>query len=175
MSIKYCLTRELRIKLKEPLGILIPGSFVETMKRLEELTRIEKPTQLISVGDTVTKNLAKNGFAPRLSIVDNKCMRKSTEPARLRSDETLYVKNPSGTITSEAEDAIISALRGSQSVKLVVEGEEDLLTLPAIVHAPNDSLVVYGQPYEGIVVVKATPAKKKEVQAILKSMESSKN
>jgi hypothetical protein len=69
----------------------------------------------------------------------------------------------------------MNALRGVQSVKMVIEGEEDLLTLPAILYAANDSFVIYGQPYEGIVIVKATPTKKKEIQAILKSMENSKN
>ena len=97
-------------------------------------------------------------------------MRKSVEPTRLAADQTVYVKNPQGTITDEAEEAIANALRGTQSVKMVVEGEEDLLTLPAILHASNNALVVYGQPYEGIVVVMVTDEKRAEINAILKSM-----
>ncbi len=170
MPIEYYLTPELRTRLKQPLGILIRGSFVETMKMLRKVIQDEKPSAVISVGDTVSRNLAKNGFTPQLSIVDNKCMRKSIEPARLAADQTVYVKNPQGTITDEAEEAIGNALRGNQSVKMVVEGEEDLLTLPAILHASNNALVVYGQPYEGIVVVIVTDEKRAEVKAILKSM-----
>lgn len=170
MSIEYYLTPELRTKLKQPLGILIRGSFADTMKVLRKVIQDEKPSALISVGDTVSRNLAKTGFTPQLSIVDNKCMRKSVEPAKLAADQTVYVKNPQGTITNEAKEAIANALRGTQSVKMVVEGEEDLLTLPAILHASNNALVVYGQPYEGIVVVIVTDEKRAEINAILKSM-----
>jgi uncharacterized protein (UPF0218 family) len=170
MPIKHYVTPELRVKLKQPLGILIRGSFAETMKRLKDMAGKEKPPGLISVGDTVSKNLAENSFSPLLSIIDNKCMRKTTRPAKLTTDQTVYVNNPQGTITEEAETAIIEALKGGQHVKMVVNGEEDLLTLIAITHAAENSFVIYGQPYEGIVVVKVTPEKKTEIAAILKSM-----
>jgi hypothetical protein len=54
----------------------------------------------------------------------------------------------------------------------VVEGEEDLLTLVAVVEAPENSLVVYGQPREGLVVVKVDEKIKKRVKEIVDSMES---
>jgi len=173
MPTKYSLTPELRIKLKQPLGILIRGSFVDTMRKLRELSEKEKPLSIIAVGDTVSRNLVENGFAPKLSIIDNKCMRKNTRPIKLAADETVYVKNPQGTITDEAEKTITNALQGKQSVKMIVDGEEDLLALPAIVSATDNSFVIYGQPYDGIVVVKTTPEKKAEVKAMLKSMETS--
>jgi uncharacterized protein (UPF0218 family) len=53
-----------------------------------------------------------------------------------------------------------------------VDGEEDLLTLIAVLNAPEKSLVVYGQPYEGIVVVKVTAKKKAEAMEILKAMKT---
>src|SRR4030042_5846609 len=171
MPIKYLLTPELRIKLKQPLGILIKGSFVETMRRLKALGEKEKPPSIVAVGDTVSRNLTENGFAPKLTIVDNKCMRKNTKPPRLATDQAFYVKNPQGTITDEAEETIARALQGKQSVKIIVDGEEDLLALPAIIHSADKSFVIYGQPYQGIVVVKATSEKKAEIEAILKSIE----
>ena len=176
MAVKYNVTPELRAKLKQPLGKLIRGSFVETMRRFRDMVDKEKPQNIISVGDTVSRNLAKNHFLPRLSIIDNKCMRKRVSPTLLAADKTVYVKNPQGTITEEAIGAIQDALKGNQHVKMIVEGEEDLLTLIAIADAPEDSLVVYGQPYEGIVIVKVTPDKKADAAKILKAMEkSSKN
>jgi uncharacterized protein (UPF0218 family) len=51
-----------------------------------------------------------------------------------------------------------------------VEGEEDLLTIVAVLYAPDGSFVVYGQPNEGIVVVKATPEKKDEANKLLNEM-----
>ena len=171
MAVKHYLTSELRKALKQPLGTLIRGSFVDTMKRLKKMVEQENPTSIISVGDTVSKNLAENGFSPKLYIIDNKCMRRSTKPFELPADRTVYITNPRGTITDEAEQAIEAALKESEHVKIVVKGEEDLLTLVAIAYASEDSYVIYGQPHEGIVVVKVTPDKKTEIASILKSME----
>lgn len=171
MSVKYNLTPELRTKLKQPLGTLIRGSFTETMKRFSYLEKTAKPSCIISVGDTVSKNLAKNGILPKLSIVDNRCMRRRTQPARLAVEKTLYVENPQGTITEEAISAIQEALHGSEHIKIVVEGEEDLLALIAIMYAPQDSFVLYGQPHEGIVLVRVTADKRAEAARILNAME----
>lgn len=141
------------------------------MKRLKKMVEQENPTSIISVGDTVSKNLAENGFSPKLYIIDNNCMRRSTKPSKLPADRTVYITNPRGTITDEAEQAIKAALKESEHVKIVVKGEEDLLTLVAIAYASEDSYVIYGQPHEGIVVVKVTPDKKREIASILESME----
>jgi len=172
MVAKYNITPELRRKLKEPMGTLIRGSFIETMKRFKDIVEKEKPSSIISVGDTVSKNLAKNHMLPQLSIVDNRVMRRSIQPIPLAAKKTIYVKNPPGTITEEALKAIQEALKSNSRVKIIVDGEEDLLTLIAVLYAPENSFVVYGQPYEGVVVVKATRNKKAEVAEILKAMEN---
>jgi uncharacterized protein (UPF0218 family) len=170
MPVAYVLTPELRIRLKEPMGTLVQGSFVETMARFKELVANERPKCIISVGDTVSKNLVKNGLLPKLAIVDNKAMRKPTEPISLTSEKVIRVKNPAATITEEAVKAIQNALGTNNTTRIVVDGEEDLLTLVAVAYAPEGSFVVYGQPHEGIVIVKATPAKKAEIAGILKTM-----
>jgi len=172
MIIAYSLTPELRRKLRDPLGILIRGSFSETMKRFKDITEKEKPSRTISVGDTVSKNLVKNHMFPQLSIVDNRVMRKRIQPTSLAAENTICVRNPPGTITEEALLAIRDAFKSNRRVKIVVDGEEDLLTLIAVFYAPENSFVVYGQPYEGVVVVKVTPEKKAEVAEILKAMEN---
>ncbi len=41
MSIKYAITPELRIKLKEPFGTLIQGTFDETMNRMKKIMEEE--------------------------------------------------------------------------------------------------------------------------------------
>ena len=53
---------------------------------------------------------------------------------------------------------------------VIVDGEEDLLALVAISVAPDGSLVVYGQPNEGLVLVPVTSQKKKEIADILALM-----
>jgi uncharacterized protein (UPF0218 family) len=171
MPAKLLLTPELRTTLKQPLGVLIRGSTAETIKKLKEMVAEERPRHIIAVGDIVSKNLAKSGFCPALLIIDNKSKRKKIRPTELNTDQVVHVRNPNGTITDEAETAIVDALNTGQHVKIIVDGEEDLLTLVAIANASSNSYVIYGQPYEGIVVVKVTASKKAEVARILESME----
>jgi hypothetical protein len=154
---------------------MIPGPYQETMRKLKQLVEKEKPRMLISVGDRVSENLSNNGFTPKLYIVDNKIMRKKIDPIKLTVEKILHTKNPPGTITQEALKTIQSAIKDSQTVKIVVEGEEDLLTLAAIFYAPEHSFVVYGQPKKGIVIVKVTTDKRTEVTKLLKAMEYSKS
>ena len=172
MAIVYSLTPELRIKLKKPIGTLIRGSFAETMRILKNMTEKEKPAFIVSVGDTVSKNLTENHMVPQLSIVDNRVMRRNIQPVPLTAEQTIHVKNPPATITEEAREAIQEALKSNHRVKIVVDGEEDLLALVAVLYSPENAFVIYGQPYEGIVAVKVTPEKKAEVAGILKAMEN---
>jgi uncharacterized protein (UPF0218 family) len=171
MPVAYSLTPELRVKLKAPIGTLIRGPYAETMKILKEIVRQEKPTFMISVGDVVSKSLAENSFFPHVSIVDNRIMRRNIPPVPLRTEKTINIKNPRGIITKEAVEAIQEAVDCDCSAKIVVDGEEDLLTLIAILYSPENTFVVYGQPHEGIVVVKVTQEKKNEIAAILRTME----
>ena len=172
MVIAYSVTPELRVKLKEPFGMLIQGSFSETMVKMENIVKKEKPPKIVSVGDVVSLNLYENQMKPQLSITDNKRMRKKVKPKVFAGMKVVHVKNPQGTITEEAIAAIREALESDEPVHIIVDGEEDLLTLIAVLYAPEKSLVVYGQPYEGIVVVEVTSEKKNEAMEILKAMKT---
>jgi len=55
----------------------------------------------------------------------------------------------------------------------MVDGEEDLLTLVVVLSAPEDALVVYGQPHRGIVVVKVTEETREKMWRIVDAMEES--
>jgi len=162
------LPSELRRELKSPLGKLIIGSPEETMKGLEKLVSKEKPAMIISVGDVISENMAKHGILTHLAIVDNRVMRQPRKPVVLKVNQTIHVKNLPGTITDEAWLAVKKALKQKRPVKIVVDGEEDLLTLVALLHAPLNALVVYGQPYEGIVAVKVTQRKRQKARRITK-------
>ena len=44
---------------------------------------------------------------------------------------------------------------GEKTIRIEVDGEEDLATLPAIFLAPNrDVTIIYGLPDKGVVIVK---------------------
>jgi uncharacterized protein (UPF0218 family) len=170
MAVLYRVTPELRGKLKTPFGMLIQGSFAETMGEMKKIVTREKPPMIVSVGDRVSRNLHEGKMNPQLSVIDNKCMRKNIEPRVFAAEKVVHVKNPQGTITEGAIAAMREALESDRHVQIIVDGEEDLLTLIAVLHAPENSLVVYGQPYKGIVVVRVTSERKAEAVEILKAM-----
>ena len=165
------LTPPLRKRLKSPLGLLIRGSFDETMRELGKLIERERPSKVISVGDVVSDNMIEHNIPPQVLVVDNKVMRETIKPILADVDRTLHVKNSPGTLTDEAWLVMQDAMEGSQRTRVLVDGEEDLITLVAVLCAPEGSLVVYGQPHEGIVVVKVTEEKRKIIRGIVEAME----
>ncbi|MDR2203683.1 MAG: GTP-dependent dephospho-CoA kinase family protein [Nitrososphaerota archaeon] len=169
MSILYVITPELRVRFKEPFGVLIKGSFDQTMAKMREI-KAQNPPKIISVGDVITRNLQTYGIPADLAIFDNQCMRKNVEPIA-RVLRTFEVKNPQGTITIEAINAVKKAMKSREPIYIFVEGEEDLLVLVTVLYAPEKSVVVYGQPYEGIVCVTVSTEKRIEAAEFLKAME----
>jgi len=164
------ITPILRRQLKNPLGTLLEGTPDETMNQLSQLILQEKPKFIISVGDIVSRNMLKQGIQTQIVIVDNRVMRETAEPIKTRINRKVNIKNPPGTVTPEAWAVIDEALKHSQPTQVTVDGEEDLLALVAILKAPESSLVVYGQPHEGVVVVKVDDTIKKEVTRIIQAM-----
>jgi len=129
-----------------------------------------EPSKIITVGDTVSGNLKKKEIYPDILIIDNKVMRRPITPIKVCVDQTLHLRNPPGTITDEAWSIMKEALRHEKRIKILVEGEEDLLTLVAVLCAPENSIVIYGQPHEGIVVIKATKEAKEMASKLIDEM-----
>jgi uncharacterized protein (UPF0218 family) len=175
MTIVYVLTPELSLKLKEPFGNLIQGTPDETMGNLKEMVEKEKPSRIISVGDIVSQNLHIHNINPQLTIIDNISLRTQKIPTETVVQKTVFVDNPQGTITQEAISAVKEALESNEHTHIVVRGEEDLVTLIAVLYAPENAFVVYGQPHSGIVVVKVSPERITRAQEFLKAMKVSKS
>ncbi len=175
MTIEYVLTPNLSVKLKEPFGILIQGTPEETMGNLKTMVAKEKPPIIISVGDIVSQNLHKHNLHPQLTIIDNISLRNQKIPTDPVVQKTVYVDNPQGTLTQESITAVEEALQSKHHTHIVVKGEEDLLTLIAVLFAPENAFVIYGQPYSGIVVVKVSSERKARVIEFLKAMKVSKS
>jgi uncharacterized protein (UPF0218 family) len=165
------LTLELRRELKAPLGLLIQGSSELTMEKLKKIIDKTKPAKIIAVGDKVSGNIIRSGMSFDVAIVDSKIMRKHVTPLKFEAEKTFNVNNPAGTLTDEACQAIDEAVNLKSRVKVQVNGEEDLLTLAAVLSAPNGSLVVYGQPGKGIVVVSVSDDSKRRFREIVDRME----
>lgn len=171
IRIRY-LTPQLRRELKKPLGIVLRGTTQDIVEQIRTLVAKGKPPRIVTVGDRVSHDLASNSLQPDILIVDNKINRKTISPISATADQILTVKNPAGTITDQAWKAIIKATKSSRRTKIVVDGEEDLLALPAIIGAPERSLVLYGQPDEGVVVIEVTETMKQKVRKIVNAMKN---
>ena len=156
-------------KLKIPLGRLLTGKPEEAIPKLLRLIEREKPPKVVTVGDVVSRETWKSGLRVGLRIIDQRSMRRRMPKASLSAKTTYHVRNPAGVVTMEAWKAIQDAMR-EKEVVMIVEGEEDLLTLPAIVESPDDAFVVYGQPSQGLVVVTATAPKKRKILEMMNAM-----
>ncbi|MEJ2242694.1 MAG: DUF359 domain-containing protein [Candidatus Bathyarchaeota archaeon] len=164
------LTDTLRKELKNPQGLLIEGPYAQTILKLKELIEKEKPTRVISVGDIVSQRMIEYGLSPNILIIDNKTMRKPIQPIDVLTDHELHVKNPPGSITKESWITFEKALKKDGLTKIIIDGEEDLLTVVAVLSAPTNSFVIYGQPMIGIVVVKVNKENRQKMQKIIDSM-----
>lgn len=164
------LTPALREELKKPFGILIQGPAELTIETLKKLIEKGKPPKMITIGDVTTANLIRFGTPPDLCIVDNRVMRKQVKPILMKTTQTLHTTNPPGTITTEAWLMVKKGISAPQKTRIVVAGEEDLLVIPAVIFAPENSIIAYGQPNQGIVITKVTKQRKLECRRIIASM-----
>jgi uncharacterized protein (UPF0218 family) len=163
------LTESLRLKLKVPMGSLIEGNVESVM---EQLLPLIKDKRIISVGDVVSQNLIDHGVCPELIIVDGKSLRMEINDT-LECNNTITVQNPQSQITGELWVAIERLLKDKTKrfKKIFVEGEEDLAVMPAVLHATEDTVVLYGQPRMGVVIIEVTEKKKKEISDYINEME----
>jgi len=143
------------------------------MTKLKQLIKQQKPPKIIAVGDIVSKNMTTRGIPTNMTIVDNKVLRKTIKPVKTQAETTLHVKNPAGKITPEAWTTTQKALAQDKPTQVLVEGEEDLFTLVAVAQAPENTLVVYGQPNQGLVAVRVNKETRRKVQLIIDAMQPS--
>ena len=159
----------LRDRFKTPLGILIPESHVNKSNIQKHLS---ENSYLITVGDRTTEKMIDFGLIPSLQIIDNQEKRVKREPVKSDSRYTeLVCNNPAAEITPQSIDVIKKAFISKTPVRLTVAGEEDLLVIPVCIHAPENSIVMYGQPNQGLVLVKITPEIRNKTQRLLDLME----
>ncbi|GBC74924.1 hypothetical protein HRbin06_00232 [archaeon HR06] len=159
MPLKFLkLPDELREELRKPLGEVIKDN-----------KRIEKDI-LVSVGDRTTENLIALNITPKIQIVDGKEQRLKRDLPKGEYKSLLKCINPPGHLSSSSIEAFKRALNLEKPVRILVEGEEDLLTLIAIYFSPINSLIAYGQPKEGMVIVKVNDKIKKIASDYLKKI-----
>ena len=140
---------DMRDELKRPLG--------PVMGEEELARRLDAERPIATVGDMCTETVHRLGFHIHLAVVDYQTKRapdtRWREATAAVGDVTVNVVNDAASITSDLYNTIIGSWASSDSVKVVVEGEEDLASLPVILHAPEGATVIYGIPDTGLALV----------------------
>jgi phosphopantetheine adenylyltransferase/uncharacterized protein (UPF0218 family) len=166
----------MRDELIRPVGILLQDE-AEIDRSIKEIQK----NVIITVGDVTTSRLMKAGVTPSLAIVDLMVQRKSfkTFDAYGFSPFVRIMRSVSGPgfIADSAVEAISDWATDEKARRhipyaIIVQGEEDLLVLPAIVASPVGAVVLYGQPpsnvsKEGLVMVTVTKELQTRIEEIL--------
>ncbi len=163
----------LREELRKPLGKVF-----DSVHKVIKFIKFIKPIQVIAVGDIIVDALLRSGIDPDVKIIDFRTRRKRTD---LFAKHQLVKKGPSlvnnpGTINLRTAEKLRQMIQqrsvlnkdGPYNSWLIVEGEEDLLALPAILFAPLNSLVLYGHWQLGIIAVEVDEKIKDKVRKIIK-------
>ena len=154
---------ELREEFKEPFGPLYTD--VDDL-----LADADEP--IVAVGDMVTYHLREAGHEPHVSVVDGLTERAAI-PDEVREgledagERRIDVVNEPAELSRDLLLALREAVDAEADTLLVVEGEEDLATLPAVLAAPLGGSVVYGQPGEGMVLIPVTEDARAEMRDLL--------
>ncbi len=162
----YKLPTKLRSHLREPLGKIVTN---------DELNdALDKDVICIVVGDESAISLYKNHYNIKLAIVDFHTQRRNNkifqQEVKKIGEEIIKVRNPAGTITDELWKAIEQGLTHPKSVRIEVDGEEDLAFIPCMLLAPENAMVIYGYPGQGMVLARVNSKNRQAVIEVLNSM-----
>ena len=162
------LPENLRNELKIPLGKLIANNSPD---KEDYIKKIYSEKVVITVGDATSELLLQMGLVPLLHIIDGQEKReKRSLPLADSINTELSVKNNPGEISNESFELVKNIFDEKPPIRLVVDGEEDLLVLPVCLFAPENSVVMYGQPNEGLVIAEITNDVRDKIQKIVDQM-----
>lgn len=158
------LPESLRSELQKPIGRIVTN--------IEDIQQLVKPHSfLISIGDIVTTDLMQKEIFPTISIVDLRTRRQDLDPELIEkflSNVSISLNNPAGTISPDFVELFLDKLQSNPEREIIrVDGEEDLLTMPAILLSPLGTTIIYGQFEVGMVVVEVTEEIKDMIQHLI--------
>ncbi len=125
-----------------------------------------KGKNFCTVGDVVTHNAFSAGLIPEIGIIDGFTKRSPYLDMPEIRGHILHVENPAGTITDELRSALREA-RELMPCVVIVKGEEDLAVLPLVEIMPDETIIIYGQPGEGLVLCEVSEQLRQDAQKLL--------
>ncbi len=165
------LPQEMRPLLQKPMGDV-----------LKKISRNLDGQKIITIGDITTKEFNLNKINQILSIVDFQVQRKKKfekmEDLNFEKEiKTIKIKNSAGEISGSIFEEVKKCIESNKKYVILIDGEEDLTVLPAVLVAPLGFSIYYGQPSfakaskgkpnEGMVEIKVTEENKEKIFEII--------
>ena len=167
---KLLLPDFLREDLRKPFGrvLSVEGDIAESMKKASQ-------TGILTIGDRTTMTARKMGIVPILSVIDFQVERQSYESldAFMYPDHVHYKRFTSGPgyISKDVVEFIKMWWENlyTQHTVILIDGEDDLVTLPILAYGKETYTIYYGQPGEGVVEVHVTQTIREQARMLLES------
>ena len=165
--------------LRRPFDTLLYGSQTHLAWAAFQAKKIitkTKPLITIAVGDIAIVSLLQQNLHLQLAIADLKTKRQQIFSGLgklgLHSTATHKAINPASTLTPTLIRSLKLGIKQSlitpQSTQsILVDGEEDLAVLPAILLSPLNTAIFYGQPNQGLVYIRVTEKCKQKALSLL--------
>lgn len=167
---KLLLPEHLRGALREPFGKIF------TQQDYDLVFQKKEGSLFITVGDLTTWNAFKRGIVPDLAVIDLQVERKPFKTIEeFPIPQSMMVKEIAsgpGFIAKEIWGTLETWLQGKEQVLLLIKGEDDLLVLPLILVCPEHSIILYGQPGEGVVRVEVSRELKETGKQLIEQFEN---
>jgi len=157
----YFLPNELKEELRKVWGIPLFDGKKEVLKKFQQFTKKKKFKKVITVGDYCSLTLPSD-----VKIFDGRIKRKRVKKLPKFS---LKSSNPSGTIQKEVWPILKKAIENNENV--FIDGEEDLLVIPAVLLSEKNTAVVYGFPEKGVCLIEVAPQIKKILKELLRKFD----
>lgn len=158
-----------RSDLKSPKGDVFGTKEGAPEKRVVRRIFKEDPPCVIAVGDVTSETIIREGFVPDVCIIDG-ITKRGAYNATIEGEREYGCFNPPAVLYPEAWSTIATAIEDGVKSVVNIEGEEDLMGFPAVLLAPEGSVMLYGQPDVGIVWVPASKSNKVLARQLLEKM-----
>lgn len=135
-------------------------------KIITEPSDLSAHQKVVVVGDVSLQQFIEHNWHYDLGIFDNHTQRIKTIDT-LKSFDT-RLKNPAGIITTNLYNTIHS-WKHSPFRHMLIDGEEDLATVAAVLAMPLGTIVYYGQPNQGMVTIEISEEIKERFFLALKT------
>lgn len=163
----YRLPEELRPIFQKPFGpVLSTDELVRSLKRED---------RVVAVGDVVARTLLDSGRPPWIMVVDYRTQRGGVDADLKRAlgawgQKAMRVSNAPATISDELFHAVSQALKSRQTVRIEIDGEEDLAGLPFLALSKDGTIILYGVPNRGVCAVRVDASVRSMAQKLLTRM-----